>query len=378
MNFPAGSRPPGVYTISYNSGGPPNSIFMGISPNPAQELEVGRVITFTLEFASEKPPPPPQYSVTDIGNLQGSASSGGAVITGFNDAGELVGWAGVGSSGSPHGFMWTMNTGFVDLLNSIGAFSVDGINAAGQIIADGAIQNLGSYTFLYADHVSKTLPLSTVRSINNLSQIAGSVGGFGPSTHLPIAVIYTSPTVTQLDVCANCYSEAFAINDAGQVAGNATDSSTLFHRCFFYDGGKVTDLGTPKGTNSFVSGINNSGQVIMTVSGAVSHAFVWSIGTGLIDLGALSGVNASQGLGINNHGQVVGLSYTLQYGETAFIWTRNSGMVDLNTLISDPTWHLSRAWAINDNGVIAGIGTHNGQTTTFLLAPQPSVIEVAP
>lgn len=42
---------------------------------------------------------------------------------------------------------------------------------------------------------------------------------------------------------------------------------------------------------------------------------------------------------------------------------------DLNTLINTPGWHLTFAERINNNGLIVGTGTMNGQQTGFLLVP---------
>lgn len=49
----------GQYTLFYNSGGPPNSSLISISPSIVQTLESGKSITFTLQFASNSPTPTP-------------------------------------------------------------------------------------------------------------------------------------------------------------------------------------------------------------------------------------------------------------------------------------------------------------------------------
>ncbi len=45
-----GRQPPGVYTLTYNSGGPPGAMLIGITPSPTQNLAAGGSITFTLNF----------------------------------------------------------------------------------------------------------------------------------------------------------------------------------------------------------------------------------------------------------------------------------------------------------------------------------------
>jgi probable HAF family extracellular repeat protein len=74
----------------------------------------------------------------------------------------------------------------------------------------------------------------------------------------------------------------------------------------------------------------------------------------LVDLGTVSkSDSASQALGINNVGQVVGWS-----DSSAFIWESGT-MTDLGKLPGFSYGH--QAWGINDNGTVVGYG-HNGQT----------------
>ena len=67
-----------------------------------------------------------------------------------------------------------------------------------------------------------------------------------------------------------------------------------------------------------------------TVSGGEYHAFLWTSGQGMQDLGTLSGDSASYGQGINNSGEVAGASYSLAGTFRAIRWTQASGMEDLN------------------------------------------------
>ena len=61
-----GNAPAGTYTVTYRSGGPPSSIFEGVSP-PTQSLQPGGTAIFTLMFKFQgvlppppTPPPPPK------------------------------------------------------------------------------------------------------------------------------------------------------------------------------------------------------------------------------------------------------------------------------------------------------------------------------
>jgi probable HAF family extracellular repeat protein len=142
------------------------------------------------------------------------------------------------------------------------------------------------------------------------------------------------------------------------------------------------DLGTLGGTESFGGAINAGGQVAgfsYTTGHADYHAFLWTptmpngtSGT-MLDLGTLGGLN-SYSYNIGAGGQVVGASEVdITSDDThAFLYTSGSGLVDLNTLI-DPLsgWELLDAADINDAGQITGQGLIGGQYHAYLLTPIP-------
>jgi probable HAF family extracellular repeat protein len=71
------------------------------------------------------------------------------------------------------------------------------------------------------------------------------------------------------------------------------------------------------------------------------------------DLGTLPGGADSRAFDINNQGQVVGTS-TNATSTRAFLWTRLTGMQDLNAfVIAPPGLELSEALCINSQGQIA-------------------------
>lgn len=135
----------------------------------------------------------------------------------------------------------------------------------------------------------------------------------------------------------------------------------------------MKDLGTfPGGSDSQAFGINDSGQVAgrAFVDGTY-HAFLCSGGV-MSDLGTLGGTWSQAG-GINKSGQVVGLSWTAgNAAEHAFVY-RGGVMSDLNNDIrSGLGWTLEDALGINDNDQIVGYGTNpSGQMDAFLLTPIP-------
>src|SRR5256885_13825572 len=81
----------------------------------------------------------------------------------------------------------------------------------------------------------------------------------------------------------------------------------------------MTDLGA----FSEATGINDLGQIVgvsFTTSGAVGHALLWQNGT-MTDLGTLPNGTISLALSINDLGQIVGSSDTASRATHAVLWT---------------------------------------------------------
>ena len=122
----------------------------------------------------------------------------------------------------------------------------------------------------------------------------------------------------------------------------------------------ITDLGTLGGNASRVYAVNELGQVVgeATTVGGNSHAFLWlpepayGLPAGMNDLGTLGG-SGSAAFGINNLGFVVGQADTSdQAVSRAFQWDPTTGvMTDLGTPAGP-----SLARATNDFGEIVGTG----------------------
>ena len=117
------------------------------------------------------------------------------------------------------------------------------------------------------------------------------------------------------------------------------------------------DLGTLGGTFSWSTGINNWGQVVglsETETGEV-RAFVWIWGK-MKDLGVLDGDSYSGAWSINDKGRVVGCS---GFGNERrpVLWDR-SGLHELETLGGT----YADAFGINRHGEIVGWGSYPGET----------------
>ena len=67
--------------------------------------------------------------------------------------------------------------------------------------------------------------------------------------------------MTDLGTFGGRYSQAQAINRAGEVVGGA-DTATGAYHAFLYTGTAISDLGTLGGFFSGAYGINNAGEVV--------------------------------------------------------------------------------------------------------------------
>ncbi|MCX6873699.1 MAG: putative Ig domain-containing protein [Verrucomicrobia bacterium] len=165
---------------------------------------------------------------------------------------------------------------------------------------------------------------------------------------------------------------AYGINDAGRVVGIGTSPSG-FNRAFrtAADGTNMTEIGTLGGDESWAYAINNAGQVAGTSSSLSidTHAFLFTDETGMADLGTLGGY-VSTAFALDSAGFVVGTAQDSASAMHAFVWSAPLGMHDLNELVPvNSGWVLTEARGVNDSGVIVGNGLLNGQPRAFLLTP---------
>src|SRR6202023_2350051 len=114
-------------------------------------------------------------------------------------------------------------------------------------------------------------------------------------------------SITDLGTLGGTFSEGIAINNDGQVTGNASIAGDAAQHAFLYSDGHMTDLGTLGGDTS-AAAINDAGEVtgnsIVTPATQTAHAFLYRDGR-MIDLGTFGGSN-SYGTGIKNAGEVIG------------------------------------------------------------------------
>ncbi|KXK38599.1 MAG: hypothetical protein UZ16_OP3001000680 [Candidatus Hinthialibacteria bacterium OLB16] len=318
------------------------------------------------------PPSTSSYTISDLGTLGGPTTKG----YGINEDGQVVGASQIGSY--MHAFLW--DDGTMTNLGALGAYGswAYDINDAGQVVGGSYVgTEFHSHAFLWQNGNMQDLgtlgggPDSYAFEINDSGQAVGSACCV-PDQYITHAVLWGSGGIVDLgdlDPVWPNHSFAYGVNNAGQVVGQSTTADALqLGHAFLWQNGAMQDLGTLGGDLSEAWAINENGQVVggsKLTDNTTVHAILWD--GALQDLGALTFTN-SIAYDINDKGQVVGALKTGQISH-AFVWA-NGQMQDLNNLIpSNSGWVLQEARAINNKGKIVGFGTINGQARAFLLSP---------
>jgi probable HAF family extracellular repeat protein len=192
-----------------------------------------------------------------------------------------------------------------------------------------------------------------VARINNHGQIVGSFGVDG--------FIYNAGQTVRLHPLGAPFGNIpLAINEVGQVAGNALADDYVGH-AYLYTGGLLTDLGVLPGyRSSSATDLNDAGEVVgasYSPDGTSARAFLYRNGT-LIDLGP--GIANA----INESGIIVG---TADYRAVRY---ENGAVIDLGDFGESP---LTNAIDINDPGQI--VGYSYVQTTGGFFVAHPFLYE---
>jgi len=303
------------------------------------------------------------YSLVDLMPENPTINSSAYSI---NDSGHILGFTTAGDS-------FVYQNGSVNWPSIPRYASPAGINSNGVVVGNSAGRG-----FVYNNGVTQFLngfsgsPYSTkAAGINDAGQIVGSAWNTQGNQR---AIIANNGSLTDLGTLGGVWSQGNAINNSGQVTGEAQTS--YGGHAFITRNGEMVDLGAFAWGVSRGWAINDIGQVAGTslINSIEKHAFITTVDDRMIDIG-LSGYS-SEAFGINNAGQAVGYFEDVNNpgSKRAFV-TLNGVMTDLNTLIAaNIGWTLMEAYDVNNSGQIVGLGiAENGLQRAFLLNPVASV-----
>ncbi len=229
---------------------------------------------------------------------------------------------------------------------------------------------------------------SYAEGINESGLIVGvsETDQFDPTTGIPEfhAVLWQNDQIQDLGTLGGTASFAGALNDSGQVIGVSlnnipdpytplglgSDLTLTQTRGFLWQNGTMRDLGTLGGPDTWVSFINDAGQIagasftsdaLDPLTGTPSvGVFLWQHGK-MKDIGNLGGDNGILGLygivnGLNNLGEVTGAMMLPDNQNTgAFLWDGRT-ISYLGTL--GGSWSV--ATGINDAGEVTGFAALPG------------------
>jgi probable HAF family extracellular repeat protein len=347
----------------------------------------------------------PHYVITDMGSFGGSFSGGGSV----NNRGDVTGVSFSPGDAALRGFLW--RDGHLRDVGTLGGpqAGAGDINESGQFVgasntADPAPPSIFNQDSVFCNPPTvagdPTLACHAFLSNHGTMVDLGTLGGDNSAAENKgindagevVGVAETStvdPTTGGLIFHAflwrrgrmidlgtqggASYSDAYAINNRGQVAAVSFTGTTTAPAsvAYVWRDGRTTPLGSLGGSWTIPKQINDRGQVVgeSTTPDATTHAFQWQRGR-MTDLGTLPGDVISEATDITNDGTVVGQSCSTDFAQCrAAVWSHGT-VIDLNETLSPAAgWDLISAGGINARGQITGFGIVDGQIHAFLLTP---------
>ncbi|WP_293337138.1 hypothetical protein [Microcoleus sp. CAWBG58] len=346
-----------------------------------------------------------RYQVVDLGAI---APTGNATqANNINDRGQIVGRSQttevLGTGFRNQGFIWENGVfkpltstgiknggglltgqevtqrgggGFTAAINDLGAIAGTSDEIAGQATDRGLLwQKTGN------DYTLQITDLPGVETyffdINNQNQMAGRHIWAPASGTIPVrtrALSVDQGFINPLPDLDGNSATANGINNKGVIVGqidsDGLNTVTINTAALWEKGSdgkyKLTDLGTFGAEQAIARDINDAGQIIGNTSSgtgatATSSPFLLQNGQ-KINIGSLGGATGAAA-GINQFGQVVGVSQNSSLQNRAFVW--NNGVIkDLNSLIlTDPSFGgskvtLTNATGINNFGDISAYGSY--------------------
>ncbi|MGA7219267.1 MAG: hypothetical protein WBX38_13175 [Candidatus Sulfotelmatobacter sp.] len=373
-------------------------------------------LTAAAQDTQQRTLPAVQYTITDLGTLDGGTFSQPFFIDRYG----LVSGSASLPDGTQNAVLW-LNGQMKDIgapglggPNSIAFVDNESSRAVGEAETSTSDPNgedfcgfgthLTCLPFLWQAGGMIQLPTlggnnGVAKAISNRGEVAGFAENSTPDPGCPTPqVLHFDPVVWEKGVIHKLPTfggdpdgVAQQINDNGEVVGGS-GTCAAFNANFLYnlvpvhallwEKGKATNLGNLGGETGQAGGniaydINNQGQVVgnSDLPGDTTFdAFLWTRKTGMQDLGTLSGDVASVSLSINDAGSVVGASLDANFDPRAFLWEKGV-MTDLNTLIAgDSPLYLLTGCSVNSRGEITGLGlTSSGDIHTYLASPTHDV-----
>ncbi len=256
---------------------------------------------------------------------------------------------------SSSGYFWDGSS-----LQAMSASWPGGVNDLDQVVVSGG----------YWDGTVHSVSGFSANDINNSGLLAGA--------HNSVASVYDLGTGLFNDLGAlpgNTNSTAKLVNASGQVAGWSWTTWGTFRSFLYTPGSGMVEVGfLPGGNSTMVYGMNASGVVVGGAKDADGHGhpFLYTAGSGMVALPSNVGSYViADAMDVDASGVVVA-GGTAPGGDVHGFVYRGGAWTDLNSLI-DPALGItiSNVFVTSDVGHVACWGTVGGVNHAYLLAPVP-------
>ena len=335
-----------------------------------------------VSIALVRPRTIPLYSATEIPDQEGLGSVQSITAAAINNQGEVTGTQASVEGGEPFGSAFIYAGGTTTLIAFSRFSSGNAINDKGQVVGqtNTTPPNTGEpppQAFLYTYSNNSTVVIDNVAyrpsdayGINNAGQVTGSLStvpctGVGPflmcnlgDTH---AFYYAGAGLMDIGTLGGTFSTGTSINNLDQIVGISSVATSSLNHLFFYAQGHMYDLGTPAGQSVVGAAINDHDEIIGSAvnSTGVAASFIRRA-NGFEKLSFIAG-------GLNNGGDIVGAKVVANGSSHAYILYCDRKPIDLNDLVDPSLTLLTSAAGISDNGKIVAAGL-NGHL--YVLTPK--------
>jgi probable HAF family extracellular repeat protein len=301
--------------------------------------------------------------IIDLGTLEGGYESGSSAV---NSRGQVVGWA-INTVPDPNSLFFSGEE--YNYYDPVEQYQTRAFLWQHGEMSD--LGTLGSGSDAWAQAINERGQITGISYTNAMvNQVPTQCGFQGTLIPTEDPFFWENGKMIDMGGLGGTCGQPLFLSNSGQVVGFSDLPGDLASHPFLWAKGQgMKDLGTLGGSQGTASMINDLGVVVggtLLAGDSQLDAFLWD---GKIhDLGALDG--CSYAFAVNTQGQVVGNWGGAQCAEGAFLWEDGGPMVDLRTLLTAPSDLVLLVVNNNDLGEIAGMGTDaSGNGHAILLVP---------
>ena len=314
-----------------------------------------------------------RYRVLDVGEQGGLGSWNTASAISQHNL-QIVGSWGPSTA---QVYLWSWATQVPSLQANGNAMAV---NDNGVVVGAVWSQTVSAHAYRWERGVLTNLSYpgaiySDAEGINNDGVVVGRYWSYdGPFAYVHAVSWNAKGDAVDLGSLGGAFSssEALGINAAGIIVGLASTSDGQIRRPVrFSSPGVVDDLGTLGGSYGVARAISDTGLIVgestTDATDKTRHGFFYEKGR-MTDIGSLPGMETSTLYSVNAAGLAVGACFgTLGVRGVVYGGGR---LVDLNTVVDGTDWIVSYATGVDGAGNIAADGYRNGISHVLLLLPE--------